>query len=187
MGELIRRTGDLDYASSRETRFQSLARSILDQQISVQAAATIHHRLRARVGGRIDASGLDTLDDLSYRECGVSRQKRDALRDLAARSLDGRLRLTGLHHRADEEVIEHLTQVRGVGRWTAEMFLIFVLGRPDVLSVGDLGLQNAARRLYELDERPTPLEFEALAEPWRPWRSLASWYLWSSLGGPNLD
>ncbi len=187
MKAAIERVGKLDYRAPRETRLQSLSRSILGQQISVAAAATIRGRLQRQLGGQITATGLGSLDDAGFRECGVSRQKRDAMQDLSTRSLDGRLKLRGLQHHPDEDVIEHLTQVRGIGRWTAEMFLIFVLGRPDVLSVGDLGLQNGARQLYGLAERPKPGEFERLAEPWRPWRSLASWYLWASLGGPDLD
>ena len=163
------------------SRFSALVDIILDQQISVHAAATIRRRLRAKVGRSFRHDALLGLNDAEFRAIGISRQKTAALRDLSERCARGSLPLRGLSRRDDEEIIEHLTQVRGIGRWSAEMFLLFAMGRPDVLSTGDLGLLNAAQRLYGLEERPDPDAFVALAEPWRPYRSVASWYLWTSL------
>jgi DNA-3-methyladenine glycosylase II len=186
LGEVVKRVGALSAPLPRRTRFESLAHMILGQQISIQAAATVRRRLRARLGGRLSASKLLQLEEDGYRDCGVSRQKREYLQDLARRYQNRDLKLRSIHRLDDESVIEHLIQVKGIGRWTGEMFLLFVLGRPDVLSVGDLGLQNAVRKLYKLKERPSPKHFTKLAETWRPWRSVACWYLWSSLGGPMV-
>lgn len=186
LGRVVKRVGVLSAPRPRHSRFESLAHMILGQQISIQAAATVRRRLRARLGGRLTAAKLLKLEEAGYRECGVSRQKREYLQDLARRYQSRDLKLRSIHRLDDESVIEHLIQVKGIGRWTGEMFLLFVLGRPDVLSVGDLGLQNAVRNLYGLKERPGPKHFTKLAETWRPWRSVASWYLWSSLGGPMV-
>ncbi len=170
----------------RSSRFALLAHAILSQQISGKAAATIRRRLKERLEGRWTPTALLELGDEDFTLCGVSRQKRDYLRDLATRESDGSLKLRSLHLRDDEEVIEILTRIKGVGRWTAEMFLIFVLGRTDVLAVDDLGLQNAVRNLHGLAERPGPEQFRRIAEVWKPWRSIASWYLWATLGGPEV-
>lgn len=186
LGKVVKRVGALSVPPPRHSRFESLAHMILGQQISIQAAATVRRRLRARLGGRLSATKLLRLKENGYRECGVSRQKREYLQDLARRYQNHDLKLRTIHRLDDESVIEHLTQVKGIGRWTGEMFLLFVLGRPDVLSVGDLGLQNAVRNLYGLKDRPSAKRFVELAEAWRPWRSVASWYLWSSLGGPMV-
>ncbi len=187
LAEVIRRQPVLTPPPPHHSRFALLAHSILSQQISVKAAATIRRRLSLRLGNKWTPSAVLALEDADFQACGVSRQKRGYLRDLARKEADGVLRLRGLHRRSDQEVIDDLTRIKGVGRWTAEMFLIFVLGRPDVLSVDDLGLQNAVRRFWDLDERPDPESFHRLAMPWRPWRSVASWYLWSALGGPDLE
>lgn len=161
----------------------ALVRAIVSQQLSGKAAQTILERLQRSAGGAWSAAALLGLSDADFRAAGISRQKMAALRDLARREQQGLLRLRGLGRLGDEQVVERLTQVRGIGRWTAEMYLIFVLNRPDVLSVGDLGLQNAACRLYGLRTRPSPQRFARLAEAWRPYRSVACWYLWASLGG----
>jgi DNA-3-methyladenine glycosylase II len=161
----------------------ALVQSIISQQLAAKAAASILGRLRMRVGGAWSARGLLELDDAAFRASGISRQKMAALRDLATKEEQGLLRLHGLGRLDDERVVERLIQVRGIGRWTAEMYLVFVLRRPDVLSVGDLGLQSAAQRLYGLRARPSPQRFRRLALPWRPYRSVASWYLWAALGG----
>lgn len=186
MADVVKKIGAIFPDLPRYSRFESLAHMILGQQISIQAAATVRRRLRARLGGRLSPAKILQLDETGYRECGVSRQKHDYLKDLAHRQAQGSLKLRSIQRLEDEEVIEHLCQVKGIGQWTGEMFLLFVLGRPDVLSVGDLGLQNAVRNLYGLKERPSPKHFSKLAESWRPWRSVASWYLWSSLGGPMV-
>ena len=184
MAAVVKKIGPIAPPLPRQSRFESLASMILGQQISIQAAATVRRRLRARLGRRLVPAKILQLDEAGYRECGVSRQKRDYLKDLALRQTQGSLKLRSIHRLQDEEVIEHLSQVKGIGRWTGEMFLLFVLGRPDVMSLGDLGLQNAVRNLYGLKERPKPKHFLKLGESWRPWRSVASWYLWKSLGGP---
>jgi DNA-3-methyladenine glycosylase II len=164
----------------------SLVDSIVGQQLSVKAAATIASRLERVTGGaqRPTPAELLALPDEAMRACGLSRAKVAYVKDLAARWLDGRLRHQELHHHDDDLVVTELTQVKGVGRWTAEMVLIFCLARPDVLPVGDLGLRNAVQRLYALPDRPGPAELVRLAEPWRPFRSLATRYLWRSLSLP---
>jgi 3-methyladenine DNA glycosylase/8-oxoguanine DNA glycosylase len=122
---------------------------------------------------------LATPDD-TLRACGLSRAKTAYVKDLATKWLDGTLEADNLHTMADEEVIEQLVRVKGIGRWTAEMVLMFTLGRPDVLPVDDLGLRVAVQDAYELADRPGRAELETLGEPWRPWRSVASFYLWRS-------
>lgn len=176
----IDQLGDV-WQPRRDPGFALLCGIIVKQQISVKAGATIVRRLRAAAGGRLGPAALAALSEESLVACGLSRQKRAALRDLAAHTLDGRLRPEQLWRLGDEEVIEALVAVRGLGRWSAEMFLIFGLGRPDVLSTGDLGLRNGLARLCDLQEVPGPAVMTALAESWRPWRSLASCYLWALL------
>lgn len=177
MARCVRRYGDVWPARPRSA-FDGLARMILDQQISVFAAATIRARLQRRLKNRtITPAGLRSLSPEDYRAAGVSRPKARYLGELARADLG----LPRLRHLDDQAVIESLTRHTGIGRWTAQMYLLFVLGRGDVLADGDLGLVNAARALYGFANRPTPREFEALAESWRPYRSLASTYLWASL------
>jgi DNA-3-methyladenine glycosylase II len=160
--------------------FVTLARAIVGQQISVKAAAAVWGRLEARVGPmspeRVAGSTLQKL-----RACGLSRGKAGYCKCLAEGFLEGALDPAGWRAQDDEAVIAELTKVKGVGRWTAEMFLIFHLLRPDVLPLGDIGLQRALARHYGDGEALEPDEMSALAEPWRPWRSVATWYLWRSL------
>jgi DNA-3-methyladenine glycosylase II len=152
------------------------------QQLSTKAAATIYGRMIELWGGRTPTPQelLDT-DPETIRAAGMSRPKVAYLRDLAEHVLSGELELDRLNELSDEEITTELTAVKGLGVWTAHMFLIFHLQRPDVLPVGDLGVRNAIKREYGLDELPDPLEMTELAEPWRPHRSLASLYLWRSL------
>jgi DNA-3-methyladenine glycosylase II len=168
----------------RHGRYASLVRAILSQQVSTSAARTILGRLRLAAGGHLSAERIAGLDDARLRAVGLSRQKAGYVRDLSARVLSGDLRLDHVHKLDDEAVIAHLTQVKGIGRWTAEMFLMFVLNRPDVLPVDDLGIQNGFMRLYGLRKRPTAERMQALASPWRPYRTIGCWYLWRSLDGP---
>lgn len=168
----------------RRDRFEMLAGSILAQQLSTAAARTIRSRLVERAGGRLAAGPLLALSDEEFRLCGVSAQKAAYLRDLASRAASGSLPMNRLGRLPDEEVIERLTVVKGVGRWTAQMFLIFALGRPDVLPHDDLGIRSAIRRLYGFPELPRRDEIDRVAEPWRPYASVACWYLWRSLDGP---
>jgi DNA-3-methyladenine glycosylase II len=160
----------------------TLVRAIVGQQLSSKAAATIFGRLRGLFpDGEITAAGLQALDDATLRGVGLSSQKLTYLRDLSARIAEGRLRLDDLDELPDEQVIERLTVVKGFGRWTAEMFLMFRLQRPDVLPVGDLGICTAVQRIYRLRQRPKPDRLTKIGEAWRPYRSIACWYLWESL------
>jgi len=181
---LIDRAGPCGLRIDRRiTPFEALARSILYQQISGKAAASIHARLLSMAGGRLRPDVLTGASDAALRGCGLSRQKIGYLRDLAARSADGlptRRQLGGLD---DAAAIEALTIVKGVGPWTAEMFLMFRLGRPDVLPVSDYGIRKAMQRAWRMRELPRPDRMCRLAEPWRPYRTIACWYLWRSLEG----
>jgi DNA-3-methyladenine glycosylase II len=167
----------------RDPDFETLVRSIVYQQISGRAALSIFTRLRAACadGARMSAAAVLALDAAGLRLLGLSQQKSLYLRDLAQRAADGRLDLAALAALPDEAVIEHLTQVKGVGRWTAQMFLMFALRRPDVLPVADLGIRAAVAKAYRLRKPPTAARLEKIARPWRPYASVACWYLWRSL------
>lgn len=145
------------------------------------AARSIYAKLRVAAGGYVTADRIARLREPELRAVGLSRQKAAYIADLTAHVVRGSLRLQRLDRLDDEEVIEALTVVSGVGRWTAEMFLMFVLRRPDVLPVGDLGIREGFRRVYRLREPATADRMRALAEPWRPHRSVGSWYLWRAL------
>ncbi|HEX8648605.1 MAG TPA: DNA-3-methyladenine glycosylase [Thermoleophilaceae bacterium] len=186
MRELIKRLGPLDLEARRRGRpadaYGALLRSIVGQQLSTKAARSIYDRVTALFGGRTPSpEELLAYDPEELRGAGLSRAKVTYMRSLAEHVVDGSLELDRLNELSDEEILTELTAVKGLGAWTAHMFLIFHLQRPDVLPVGDLGVRNAARQLYGLDELPKPAELEALGEPWRPYRSLASLYLWRSL------
>jgi DNA-3-methyladenine glycosylase II len=166
----------------RRGRFGMLARSILFQQISGHAANAIQRKLLTRLpDGKLSAAGLAALSDEQYRASGVSGQKTKYLRSLAELTLDRKVKLTGLAKWTDQEIIGELVQIKGVGVWTAQMFLMFSLGRPDVLPWDDLGVRSAIRKLYRLEELPKRDECERIAAPWRPYASVASWYCWRSL------
>jgi DNA-3-methyladenine glycosylase II len=183
LAEIIKRHGPCGLAAAqRPDHFSALVRAIVGQQISTKAAATIHARLLATLpAGHATAESLAALTDEQFRAAGISRQKVLYLRDLAAKVLIDTLPLDTIEALSDDEVVAALTQVKGIGRWSAEMFLIFRLHRPDVLPVGDLGIVNAITRVYRLRKRPTPDRIRRLGEAWRPYRSVASWYLWRSL------
>jgi DNA-3-methyladenine glycosylase II len=163
--------------------FGMLVRSIISQQISTKAAASIRARLEATLApaGVTPAAILAAADD-RLRAAGLSANKARSLRDLAEKVDSGAVPLEQLRDLDDEEVIARLVPVRGIGRWTAEMFLIFSLGRLDVLPVDDLGLRVGVHRAYELPTPPTRAELRERSEPWRPYRSIATWYFWRSLG-----
>ena len=164
------------------THYDALIRSIVFQQLSGKAASTIHRRFCALFPGkRPRAQDVATSSDDRLRSAGLSRQKLRYVRDLSARVAEGSLPLAHLGRMADDAIIEHLVQVKGIGRWTAQMFLMFRLGRPDVLPELDLGVQAAIQRAYGLRVRPTPREVIRIGTPWRPYASVASWYLWRSL------
>jgi DNA-3-methyladenine glycosylase II len=171
-----------DRRRSRPDAYEAIARAIVGQQLSTKAAASIWDKLQTAFGGRTPAPAeLLAADESALRGAGLSRAKVGFLRDLAIRITDGELDLGRLSELADEDVVAALIEVHGVGRWTAEMFLIFHLGRPDVLSTGDLGIRRAVERAYGLGDLPAPAELERIAEPWRPHRTLACLYLWRSL------
>lgn len=153
--------------------------SIISQQISVKAARAIRSRVEALVDGHPLPDRILALDQDTLRAAGLSNSKVRYLKDLAERVAGEDLNLDNLRHLSDDEVIAELTQVKGIGRWTAEMFLIFSLGRPDILPVDDLGLRAGIKRLHGLDHLPNADECRALAAPWRPYRSLGTWYLWT--------
>ncbi|MBI3402829.1 MAG: DNA-3-methyladenine glycosylase 2 family protein [Acidobacteria bacterium] len=167
----------------RKDHLSALVGAIVSQQLSTKAAATIFGRFVALFpDGHIPhAEAIAARSDAELRGVGLSGQKVGYMRDLAARVIDGRLQLDELDVLADEEVIERLTAVKGFGRWTAEMFLMFRLHRPDVLPAGDLGIVNAIHRLYGLRKKPDAKRILKMGEAWRPYRSVASWYLWQTL------
>jgi len=187
--DLIRACGPCGLAARMHTNpFKALARAIVGQQLSAKAAATIFSRFEALYESfPTPAQVLATPDD-RLRGVGLSAQKLRYLKDLCKHLEEGQLPLDALHQMEDEAVIETLTRVKGVGRWTAEMFLIFRLQRPDVLPVGDLGIVNAVRRAYKLRKAPSPDRLRRIGEAWRPYRSVACWYLWASLNNePTKD
>lgn len=162
--------------------FRSLVEAIMYQQLTGSAADAIHRRFMALYKNRFPAPArLLSTPTEKLRSVGLSGRKVEYIRDLASRVESEQLDLDGLAKMGDERVIEQLTEVRGIGRWTAEMFLIFCLGRPDVLPVGDLGLRKAMQKTYSLRALPLPQRMEKIAQPWRPYRSVATWYMWKSL------
>lgn len=165
----------------RDDRFTALARAIVGQQLSVSAAATIWGRL-VTLAHTPDATTLAGLDPDALRSVGLSRGKAAYVHDLAVRVLDGSVELDRFDELSDDEIIAELTAVKGIGRWTAEMFLMFSLGRPDVFAVDDVGLQRAVRLAYGRTEPFSAVELGEIAEGWKPYRSAASFYLWEALG-----
>lgn len=162
-----------------KNRFGMLVRSILSQQISTKAARSIRLRLDELLKpDKLTAEAIARATDVQLRGVGLSGQKVGYLRDLCERKLDGRLRLDRIGRLSDEEAIEHLIQVKGIGRWTAQMFLMFSLGRLDVFPHDDLGVRSSLRELYGLEELPDKLTSHAIAAPWAPYRTVASWYCW---------
>ena len=161
--------------------FEFIARAIIYQQLSGKAAATIHGRVQALCGGSLAADALSILPDEALRGAGLSRQKLGYLRDLAARAASGGLDTVHLPELPDEEVTRQLVQVKGVGVWTAEMFLMFRLGRPDVLPVLDLGVRKGVQKAYRLRKLPDAKRIEKIAASWAPYRTVASWYMWRVL------
>jgi DNA-3-methyladenine glycosylase II len=186
MARLVDRIGPLNRPRRRRGRpddaYGVLVRSITGQQLSTKAAATIYGRLTDLYGGRTPTPQeiIDTEPD-KLRAVGLSGAKAAYLRDLAEHIVDGELPVDDLAKLSDEEVYKLLTAIKGLGRWTVDMFLMFHLGRPDILPVGDLGIRKAVQVEYGLKDLPKPADMETIAERWRPQRSLASLYLWESL------
>jgi len=188
MRDLMRRHGGCGLANAQHADpFTALARAIISQQLSTKAATTIAGRVAALCGHQgLAPAVVEALTDLQLRAAGLSSQKIGYLRDLCFRIRTGALRLDTIETLGDDGVIDALTQVKGIGRWTAEMFLIFRLHRPDVLPVGDLGIVKAVQRVYGLRKVPTPARLTRIGESWRPYRSIACWYLWASLDNAPL-
>lgn len=164
-------------------RFEAIARSIVYQQLAGRAAATIWGRTRELTPGGFTPEAVLALDDPALRGAGLSAAKAAAVRDLALKTSTGVVRLDSLGRRSDDEVVAELTQVRGVGPWTAHMFLLFHLQRLDVWPTGDLGVRNGYRLAWGLGELPTPQELAELGEPFRPYRSVVAWYCWRTVDG----
>src|SRR5882724_3417211 len=190
MEDLIRRVGRYRLEVGKAgSHLGAMIRSIVYQQLSGKAAATIHGRFAALfpVTAFPDARAILQKRDEELRACGLSRQKIAAIRDLCSRVSSGTLPLDAIESFADEAALEHLTQVRGIGRWSAQMFLMFHLGRLDVWPTGDLGIQKGLMRLYGMRRRPNQKRLEKLGEPFRPYRTIASWYLWRLLDDDGGD
>ena len=189
MARLIERLGERSAAKRRRglpkpDAYGALLRTIIGQQLSSKAARTIHERVLAIYGGKTPSPDqILATSEKDLRAAGLSGRKVEYIRDLAAHVRSGELELDRLEELSDEEVIEEISAVRGLGRWSAEMFLIFHLERPDVISGGDLGIRKAIQLELGLEEMPTPQEVEEIGKRWRPHRSLASIYLWESLAG----
>jgi len=187
--DLMRAHGKCGLAEAQNAEpFSALLNAIVSQQLSTKAARTIYLRLVALFDGAPTPQALARLGDDQLRGVGLSGQKLRYMRDLGTRVQDGSLPLHALDAMSDDEVIVVLTQVKGIGRWTAEMFLMFRLHRPDVLPVGDLGIVKAVQKAYRLRKAPTPDRLHKIGEVWRPYRSVACWYLWRSLNNtPAAD
>ena len=161
--------------------FSSVAEAIVYQQLNGKAAVTIFNRFADLAGRPITPGGILKLSDKQMRSVGLSNQKSAYLKDLAAKTEAGLLDFSRLSELSDEEVIKHLTQVKGIGVWTAHMFLIFSLRRPNVLPTGDYGVQMAIKKQYRKRKLPKPQDMEKIAKAWEPYRSVACWYMWRSL------
>jgi DNA-3-methyladenine glycosylase II len=189
LGEIIRSVGDFSI-KIRKDPFQSLVESIIYQQLAGSAARVIYNRfIKYYTNGNNNINSrpflpeqiLSTPNSAFRSLIGLSNKKIEYIKDLSAKVIQSKLDLSTLHKLSDEEVIAQLIEVKGIGRWTAEMFLIFCLGRLDVLPVTDLGIRKAMRKTYSLSELPKPAEMLSIAQPWKPYRTVATWYLWKSL------
>lgn len=185
LAPIIRKVGPCRLPAPRpgpKSVFESLVMAILYQQLTAKSAGAIYRKFKALYPRYPGPEDILATPDRALRRAGVSPQKTGYLKGLSAKVAGGEVDLRGLRSLGDEGAIEALTEIKGVGRWTAEMVLIFTLGRPDVLPVGDYGLQKAVREAYGLRNLPKPERFRRIAEPWRPWRSVGSWYLWARGG-----
>jgi DNA-3-methyladenine glycosylase II len=180
LAAIMKRVGRRPASTAHRDPFVALVRAVVSQQLSSKAADSIERRVHALVDGveHLSAESLLALDPTALRAAGLSRPKISYLRDLAGHVGDGRLDLHGFHDRTDVEVIEAITAVKGFGVWSAEMFLMFFLERPDIFPVGDLGIVKGMQHLHGMKRRPKPRTMIRLAERWRPYRSVACWYLW---------
>lgn len=180
-GPLVERVGPVRLRPPRGSPFGSLAAAIIYQQLAGKAALTIHRRFVEALEGDVTPAAVLAASEEAIRGAGLSRAKLAAVRDLAAKSRSGEVPLDDLDALEDEAVIERLTRVRGVGPWTAQMYLLFDLKRPDVWPVGDLGVRNGLGRVLGLDRPPTPVEAAWTGTGYRPWRSAVAWYCWRAV------
>ena len=185
LAKIIKNIGPYEIRVTKN-KYESLVESIITQQLSGSAAKSISTRFRSLYSSRFPKP-IDVIKtpQAKLKKTGLSRMKIDYIKGISEKIESKELRLQRLPKLSDEEVIEELTKVRGIGRWTAEMFLIFTLGRMDILPVGDLGLKKGIQKLHSLEKIPTVNEMEKIAEKWRPYRTIATWYLWKSL--KNFD
>jgi len=186
LASIITRVGPCRIAY-RDPTFEALARSIVFQQLSTKAARTIYNRLEEAAGGKITPEAIRDLSIGEMRRAGLSKQKIGYIRDLAEHALAGTLDFNRLPGMSDEEIIATLTDIKGIGVWTAHMFLIFALRRTNILPVGDLGVRTAIKRAYKKRALPKPKDIEKIARSWHPYCSIASWYLWRSLEFPGTE
>jgi DNA-3-methyladenine glycosylase II len=189
LGEIIRSVGDFSIKICKDP-FQSLVESIIYQQLAGSAARVIYSRFikyynndnNNNINSRLlPEQILSTPNSVFRSSIGLSNKKIEYIKDLSTKVIERKLDVSILHKLSDEEIIDQLIQVKGIGRWTAEMFLIFCLGRSDVLPVTDLGIRKAMQKKYSLSELPKPAEMLSIAQPWKPYRTVATWYLWKSL------
>jgi DNA-3-methyladenine glycosylase II len=183
LASIIARVGPCTMAY-RDPTFEMLARAIVFQQLSTKAATTIYRRLEEAAGGALTPESIQNLSVGEMRRAGLSRQKLGYIRDLAEHALSGKVDFAKLPAMSDEQVIASLTDIKGVGVWTAHMFLLFSLRRPNVLPIGDLGVRVAIQKAYRKRKMPTPKQVERIARGWHPYCSYAAWYLWRSLEFP---
>ncbi len=183
LASIIERVGP--YAMQyREPTFRALVRSIVFQQLHGKAAQAIFARLEAKAGGEITPESILKLRPAQMRSLGLSKQKLTYIRDLARKTRDGLVEFDRFPQMSDEEVIAELTKVKGIGEWTAHMFLMFALRRPNILPTGDYGVRSAMRKAYGMKVMPKPRTMERIAKSWHPYCSVASWYMWRSLDVP---
>jgi DNA-3-methyladenine glycosylase II len=180
LAAIIERVGPLKPAF-REPTFESMARAIVYQQLNGKAARTIYERFENAAGGTIDPPSVLALTVEQMRNCGLSRQKLSYIRDLAEKTMNGEILFEDLPKMSDEDVIEHLTRVKGIGEWSAQMFLMFALRRPNVMPTGDYGIRAAIKKAYRKRKLPKPQDMLKLARKWHPYCTLACYYLWRSL------
>jgi len=183
---VIRSVGKYSIKTTNDP-FLSLIRSIISQQLAERVANVIYGRFLEYYNNvsPIPKQILLTPDNILKIKVGLSSKKIEYIKDLSARVIDRRLDLALTLEMSDDEIVNQLIQVKGIGKWTAEMFMIFCLGRPDIFPVGDLGVRKAIQKLYTLPELPTPSTMLAISQPWKPYRSIATWYLWKSLSKFN--
>jgi DNA-3-methyladenine glycosylase II len=182
LAAIIEKVGPYEFVR-RDPTFETLVRSIIYQWISGKAAASSFAKLKARVGRRFSPAAVLRLTDEEFRACGVSSQKMNYIRDLAEKAVSRKVVFKKLIDLTDDEVIKHLIQVKGVGVWTAHIFLMFGLERPNIFPLADLSIKAAIRRAYNLPDTPTRAEMLRISAPWHPYCSVATWYLWRSLSG----